>query len=280
MLKGYLDDSRTDGQIWAIAGYIGGDDNWASYEASWPLALGTHGAPYFHRREMGKPTGPFAKWYPAEQHEAELAAFQTDLAKVIGQSGLRAFGALTRIKDLDRFNAEQGLRLEAYPLAAYACMLLAGKEYPRQPVELIFDHVEKVTKKLGTANQYATSDNYYGPDGVFKKVAVMGLPEKMSFREVPAIQAADFWVWEWRKHQLKISDWFEHYNLPEDWDARWLHMQRWLQYKPIVARKSARALLERAPFIGLIWDYKNLCDAHKARNGVWSLSSSARGKSA
>jgi hypothetical protein len=55
---------------------------------------------HFHRREMGKPNGPFKKWYPADQHEAELAAFQGDLAKVIGQSGLRAFGALVRIKDL------------------------------------------------------------------------------------------------------------------------------------------------------------------------------------
>lgn len=277
-VKGWFDDSQTDGQIWAIAGYIGTIDNWASFEAAWPLALATHDVPYFHRREMGDPNGAFKKWFPAEEHEPELAAFQGDLAKVIGQSRLRAFGSITRIKDLKHFNAEHGLRLDAYALAAYGCMFVTGKEYIGQSVELVFDHVEKVKKKLATAQAYADSDHYYGPDGVFKKVNVLGLAEGCTFREVPAIQAADFWVWEWRKHQLKISDWYETEGLPEDWEARWLHMNRWLRQKfsakaPLL-RKSARALLERASFLGIIWDYKNLCDAHKARGGLWSEPSS------
>jgi hypothetical protein len=282
VIKGYFDDSQTTGQLWAVAGYLGDDQSWAQYEALWPLVLATHEVPYFHRREMSDPNGAFKKWYPAPEHEAELAAFQADLAKVIGQSGLKAFGSIVRIRDLNRFNAEHQLNLEPYSLAAYGCMLIIGKEHVGEPVELIFDHVEKVTSKLATAQEYADADRYYGPDGVFKKIALTGLPEELTAKEVIAIQAADFWVWEWRKHQLKIDGWHESMGQPEDWDARWVHMQQWMAQKfskEVMLRKSAKALLERAKFLGLIWDYKNLCDAHKARDEIWSQVSSGRRKS-
>jgi hypothetical protein len=271
VLKGYFDDSRTEGEIWAIAGFIGDEHQWSSFEDMWPLALATHGVPWFHRREMSKPTGVFAKWYPANEHEPELAAFQSDLAKVIGQSGIRAFGSLTRIKDLKRFNAEHRLRLDPYALAAYGCMLIAGKRHLGQPVELIFDHLEKVHDKLARARTYADSDNYYGPDGVFKKVMTNGLAEEVTFKEVTPIQAADFWVWEWRKHQLKLGGWHDLHGKPKDWNARWLQMQQYFVESELTLRKSAQALLERAEFTAaIIWDYENLCNAHDARGGVWS----------
>jgi hypothetical protein len=276
LLKGYFDDSQTTDRIWAIAGYVGDDHHWAEYKTLWPMVLATHDVPYFHRREMSKPNGAFKKWYPAHEHEPELAAFQGDLAKVIGQSGLRAFGSIVRLKDLNRFNAETGLRLDPYSLAAYGCMLIVGRDYLGHSVELIFDHVEKVESKLARARAYAEADHYYGPDGVFRKAVLAGLPEELTSKEVHAMQAADFWVWEWRKHQLKLDEWHEIEGRPSDFYQRWAHMQEWFRSRPITLRKSAQALIERAPFIGIIWDYQQMCDAHQARDGLWPL---ARGHS-
>jgi hypothetical protein len=271
VLKGYFDDSQTTDRIWSIAGYVGDDPHWAEYEAMWPLVLATHDVPYFHRKEMSKPNGQFKKWYPAQEHETELAAFQGDLAKVIGRSGLKAFGSIVRIKDLNRFNAESGLRLDPYSLAAYGCMLIVGKDYLGHSVELIFDHVEKVDSKLAKARDYADADHYWSQDGVFEKVIIVGLPKKVTFKEVTAIQAADFWAWEWRKHQLKMDEWHEIEGKPSDFDQRWAHMQGWFRTKPVIMRESARALLESSSFNGIIWDYQQMCDAHQARDGVWAL---------
>ena len=103
-------------------------------------------------------------------------------------------------------------------------------------------------------------------------MSTMGLPKDITSRDVPALQAADFWVWEWRKHQLKIDGWHDAHGKPDDWDARWVHMQRWINQqfaKTVMLRKSARALLERAPFLGLIWDEKSLCML-QLRGGVWA----------
>jgi hypothetical protein len=150
--KGYFDDSQTTGQAWSLSGYMGNPYAWEDFDGLWRIALDTHGVPYFHMREMQDPDGVYAKWYPAKKHEAELAAFFSDLAKVIRQCHLYPFSCLVRLKDLNRFNAEHGLNLEPYPLAAYGCMLLVGKDYTGHPVELVFDHVEKVKSRQGLRN--------------------------------------------------------------------------------------------------------------------------------
>src|SRR5262249_50618553 len=145
----------------------------------------------------------------------ELADFFAGLAKVIEQSWVTPFCCLVRQKDLDRFNSDYGLRLEPYPLAAYGCMLLVGKEYRGHPVELIFDRVEKVESKLATARAYADSDGYYGPDGIFDDVIATGLSKGYTFKKVPALQAADFWIWEYRKNHLGMDEWWSLEDRPK-----------------------------------------------------------------
>jgi hypothetical protein len=142
VIKGYLDDSQTPGQFWALGGYVGRPVRWNEFDEMWPMALANHDVPYFHMRELRKPNGIFSKWYPAKDHEAELKDFFAGLAKVIEQSRLEPFCCLVRVKDLERFNAEKNLNLEPYPLAAYGCMVLVGKHYAGQPVELVFDQRE------------------------------------------------------------------------------------------------------------------------------------------
>jgi hypothetical protein len=72
LAKGWFDDTRTNGKIWSIGGYVGGLHRWEEFENSWPMALANHNVPYFHMREMADPSGPFAKWHPPEEHGASL----------------------------------------------------------------------------------------------------------------------------------------------------------------------------------------------------------------
>jgi hypothetical protein len=144
-----------------------------------------------------------------------------------------------------------------------------------KPVEVVFDHIEKVKSKLAKAQEYADSDSYYGPDGVFSKIATVGLPEEITFREIPALQAADFWAWEYRKNHLRLSEWWSLDERPKIWgDERWDHMDKWFKEKhgswEAGTRKSLQALLTRSDFRCMVWSYQELSDAHKARGGVWA----------
>ncbi len=275
LAKGYFDDSQTTGEFWGIGGYVGSALHWEAFDTYWPMALANHTVPYFHMREMGDPKGAFAKWHPPQEHEAERSAFFSDLTTVINQSGLTGFNCLVRMKDLTRLNKEYGLDLQPYPLAAYGCMLLVGKDYIGKPTQLIFDHVEKVESKLATARAYADSNKYYGPDGVFDNVAVMGLPKNQTSKQVPALQAADFWAWEYRKSHSKLDEWWCLENRPQEWgDEQWEHMEKWFIGKygswEDGTRKSLQALLTRSNFRCMIWSYQELSDAHRARGGAWA----------
>src|ERR1700682_4592185 len=272
LAKGWFDDTQTPGEVWSVGGYVGGFYQWEEFESSWPLALANHDVPYFHMREMADPKGPFAKWHPPQEHEAERAAFFLDLAKVIGRSGLVGFNCLVRLKDLARFNQEKGLNLQPYPLAAYGCMLLVGQDYLGKPTELTFDHVEKVDSKLVKAREYAASDTHHGPDGVFDSIVTIPLPKNLSFREIPALQAADFWAWEYRKNHLNLDEWWSLPDRPQNWgDEQWEHMNKWVTDKfgsfEDATRKSLTQLLRRSQFKCMIWHYGELCDAHEARGG-------------
>lgn len=195
------------------------------------------------------------------------------LAKVIGRSRLVGICSLVRLQDLEKFNTERGLQLEPYPLAAYGCMLLTARDnLPGISIELVFDNVEKVQSKLAKANEYAASDTYY--DGSLERVVTSGLPKNLTAKDVPAMQAADFFAWEFRKSHEKVADWFDLTDRPRDRDAGWEHMQEWSQQqfgsKIPPPRGSATALLDGNEFYPLIWDYQTLCEAHEARGGVWA----------
>lgn len=160
-LRGWLDDSRRDA-IWSVGGYIGGDFQWEYFEEHWPAVLRASGVPYFHMKEMGKAKGPFAKWYPPQEHEPGRRAFFSSLTKVIAESHLFGILSVVRCNDLERFNSERGLSLEPYPLAAYGCMLVAARQNLKgMPIQLVFDKVEKVESKLAIARTYAEADKYW-----------------------------------------------------------------------------------------------------------------------
>jgi hypothetical protein len=273
MIKGYADDSHPNDRIWAVGGYAGHDLQWEQFEQDWPKMLKKHGVPYFHMREMADPHGVYAKWHPFKEHHAEVAAFFADLTKVIADCWLRSYFSITRIKDLERFNAEHGLDLEPYPLAAYGCMLGIAKDHLNGvTAEIIFDHVEKVASKLARASEYAEADMYYSQ--VHEMVVSVPLDNKLTFKDVIPLQAADFLIWEVQKNHLKLEDWFLIPNKPIDQDEREAHMDQWSLEKFGVIRPPARKSLEAivdngAPPGSIIWDYDNILSAHRLRSGRW-----------
>jgi hypothetical protein len=158
-------------------------------------------------------------------------------------------------------------------MAAYGCMLGLANDLPNLTIEIVFDHVEKVSSKLAKAAEYAKSDMYY--DDVDKQVVPIPLKERVTFRELLPLQAADFLIWEVQKQHLGIEDWFLQPDKPFDQDDRSRHFDNWSlkTYGSIrpKARKSLDALIDTgAPAVGIIWDRDNLEDAHRARGGIWA----------
>jgi hypothetical protein len=273
-VKGYADDSRYNGRIWAVGGYAGHDAQWEQFERDWPRMLDKHDVPYFHMKEFADPSGVYKKWHPIKEHYGEIAMFFADMVQIISDCWLRGYWSITRVNDLAKFNADKGVKLEAYPLAAYGCMLGIAKDHHRGVTsEIIFDHVEKIHSKLATAFAYAETDNHYSM--IKEMVAPTPLNADLTFRQVRPLQAADFLIWEIQKNHRNIEDWFLLPDKPSDQDDREAHMDNWSMEKfgtlRPPARKSLEALMEHAaPPMGIIWDYDNLCQAHELRGGVWS----------
>ena len=117
VIKGFFNDSRTFGKVWTVAGYVGDDLAWNMFENLWPLAMNTHGVPYFHMKEMADPRGVYAKWHPPEDHDPERAAFFQHMAKTLSFCGLRGIGSTAIETDVQRFNRENNLNLDSYALA-------------------------------------------------------------------------------------------------------------------------------------------------------------------
>jgi|SRR6185369_2423348 hypothetical protein len=84
-LKAYFDDSG--GQelpAIAVAGYVGGDRVWGTFEPAWQAVLHKHNIPYFHFKEIRKPGSPLHKLCGKDGAEA-LKALLIDLAAVISK---------------------------------------------------------------------------------------------------------------------------------------------------------------------------------------------------
>jgi hypothetical protein len=268
LISGYFDDSQSVGDLWGISGYVGYVNQWEYLERLWNKAMADHGVPYFHMREMNDPSGPFAKWLPPEDHEAEVIAFFTDLVGAIRKCGLRMFASAVWIKDLDRFNGEKGILLEPYPLAAFACMSQMAFHYNNVPVTAVFDRVEKVDDKLQKARAYGEWLR------LCDLITSVPLAKGLTSRDVPAMQAADFIAWEFRKALFKMKPWQELSGRPlGDREAQWLHYMEWTREttgRDPFLRKSLDALIAEMPTHAVVWDYHQISTTHDARGGIWT----------
>jgi hypothetical protein len=178
-------------------------------------------------------------------------------------------------QDLERFNREKNLQLEPYPLAAYACLTQIAQHYESARVTTLFDRANKIDDMLKTARAYAESDKFLFP-GVCDFITSASLAPGLTSKKVPAIQAADFAVWEARRGYLTIQPWQTIPDRPQgDREAQWRHFREWSQLtydqEYPIQRKSLEALIDAGmPIKWVLWDYHQLCTTHEARRGIWS----------
>jgi hypothetical protein len=276
VLKGYFDKSETSAAMGTptccVGGYIGDEYHWEYYLDYWPMALANSEVAYYHGKEFLDPDGPYKKWHPLPEHRAEINGFIADLSKVIGQAGLRGFTAIVRLPDLEKFNNEKRLALEAYPLAVYGCMIAISTEYLFEPMEIFFDHGDEAPAKLLVARRYADTDSYY-KDENFARIQMNALTEYYNFKRVIELQAADYIVGDFRKQHLSVDEWWKIENKPQTFEARGKHFDEWSEKKygpKPQLRKSLDAVVERTPHALFVWDYAALCEAHQLRGGVWA----------
>jgi len=276
MMRGYFDDSCTDGEVLAIAGFVGIERKWKRFDKLWPALLARHSVPYAHMKEMSSPSGPFAKWLPAKDHIDELKGYFSDMVGTLNSCKFDPFGSIVRIKDLQKFNSEKGLALDPYALAVYACVIQIKKRYFAPIINLFFDRFDQAQSRINKGFEYAKTDRTHV--GVTELVEAMPIHDGLTFRRVLPIQAADFLVWEIRKHSFQQNEWWDRLNVPTmARSERFESYQNWSREKYGTnlppARKTLKALVGNNKLTGLMWDYPGLCLAHEARGGVWTRAS-------
>jgi hypothetical protein len=171
---------------------------------------------------------------------------------------------------LRAFNAEDGLHLDAYAFALYACLIELRKGYPDQDIEIVIDKVSKANKRIELARQYAEMDTYADlkSDGIL----ILPLQKDESFKTVLPIQAADFMAWELRKLAEERKEFDPEDNTRISREAVNESYRKWaLDFERIKNRKprrrrSALGLEYATPQSGYLWDLYNIRAAHLIRH--------------
>jgi hypothetical protein len=247
VLKAYLDDSgdETDTaqhKAIALAGYIAPVSGWEVFEPRWKRILDREGVSELHMTDFANFRGEFASW---RGDEPRRQAFLGDLCQVIGEAGLHGVGAVVRLDDLARFNAETGAALEPMPLAIYWCMNAIYMYDPDHLVELRIDRMKRCHSKVETATEYARS--FYADD-VSQTINVT-CDSALGAKQVLPLQAADFAAYEALKFERMPR------VVGQDGAPK--------------RRRSFASLLDAAPLNGPVIDYAFLQTLHDLRLGVW-----------
>lgn len=272
VLKGYFDDSGTDSDpqhhACTVAGFIGSVTSWATLEKTWRQILDRHDVPYLHMKQCAHFRPPFSKW----KHDEEgRARFLKELTNAIGEVNLYGVGTTIRIPDLHRFNRDKDRNIGAFELGVYGCLLDVAAKIPEEPLELVFDRFPKIYKKLAAVEDYASTDPLY--PNCHKRVGIIPLPEPLSFKTVPGIQAADFLAWEMRKSCENKREWFEAREMDdhsEEWRNSLVQWTLETRGRFPDERMSCSGLLGASIIEGIVLDYKALCQADAIRSGRWS----------
>jgi hypothetical protein len=289
-LLGYFDESgdSRDAQhgALAMAGYVGLRSAWAAFEHGWLATMSEFNVPYLHMRELTKRVGAFAAWTKGDPHvEERVGALLGRLARVIGTAQLKGFGATIVLRDVDRFNAEKGLRLDPKALAIFACALEVRQVFPVETVELLVDRMDRGEQLVEMARKYGLTDSYYIALKNFPSFRVLPKGGAQGSRNTPGLQAADFLAWETRKNYELKRTWFEgDHPSPDsaDWGRslfdwylkdRITHIAKTgetsVPLRVDLLRRSLSALADASPIEGAIWDYRTLSQASAAHGGVW-----------
>lgn len=266
--KGYFDESgKEDDPQFAcsaisVGGYITTVDSWRDIEAKWKAVLDRpeFGVRYLHMKEFAHFEGQFASW---RGDESRRKALIESLSHVIRESDLAGVGSIVRLPDLWRFNREYGLCLHAYPLGIYGCLIELSRRYGESCIETVWDKVDRHTKQIAIAREYAETD--ISNPGCGANVEINPLEKCFSSKDFPALQIADFAAYELLKSHRDKNDWFLN-------EEPFLHPSQW--FKSQFDRWHSKTMSER-PMEGRTWTLNTMIRVHVLRRGIWSESALA-----
>lgn len=209
VLKAYMDESGKDNDpgtpIVAVGGLAGPVQAWENFEESWSDCLDKWEIPHLHMKEIENDgETPFKRF---REDRALLSAMLIDFVRAIGSSGLFPVAHIVVKDHVRQFNKEASLCINCYSLALYGCLLEFGIKYDGEPIEIVVDKFDNSRQLIDMARGYCLSDKYYENElDWMREATITPLNKKESFRSVLPIQAADFIVWELRRHAWNMRD--------------------------------------------------------------------------
>lgn len=277
-LKAYFDDSGgQELSAIAVAGYIGGDLVWETFEPAWQAALEKHDIPYFHIKEIARPGSPLHKFCGKKGAEA-LKALMIDLTAAISKCYalpdpcIHQIGALVPTGDLSRFNRERGRKVDAISFALFNCIQMMQHRYPEYGIEAMLDQISKAESKISRAKAYL--ETFPGSNGQ-DRVSMIPAKGDWNVKTIRALQAADFAAYEMFRVHERIEPFFKAIDMsvPRDEQEWACDHDVWLEKTGKTwpnRRQSLMALGEASRSDCVIWTYESLCAHDDLRKGRWT----------
>jgi hypothetical protein len=276
VIQGWADNSGDDEdpvhKSTVLAGFIAYPDDWKRFHDRWMLGvLGRFELDYVHMKELKGYKGKFARF---KDDKLEMIACFQAMISAIKESNLRPLLTGTRLSDLRDFNAKRGRQLNEYSLNLYGCFLQINRFFGDSLVELVLDPTKNLPTKIEAAQVYAASD--LRAPKLADTIQPIPLAKALTAKRVPALQAADFLAWEWRRSLHGKDAWFDLRVKADNYQAYRLsqfsfvkaHGERWPYH-----RQSLGALVNATKPRWMTWTRDSLDRADDARAGAWRVPS-------
>lgn len=259
------DEIDVEHKVCSFAGYVTTVKKWRKFEKLWRQVLRKYRVPYLHMKEFAHHIPPFDIFWDNKLkiEKPERKEFLNELINVMVDCQLNGILSVTILDDLNRFNINRNIKIDALALNLYACMLFIDYFYPKTSIEMVIDKLEGPWLIIDKAINYAKTDIVF--PGKCDYIQPHPLNEHVDFKKVPAIQAADFLAWEARKDVTTKKGWWTKYKDVEDIKKLCNYDINKYQYP----RKSYEVLMKAIPPEGILWDYKWLEILDKARQHIW-----------
>jgi hypothetical protein len=273
-LRVYTEDSGDEPdpqhKVIALASYLSELDRWKVFEREWREVLGDNHVPYLHMKEWWNEDRPIYKHLKSEPKKQET--FFRDLAGVIKRNIRFCATSTVRLGDLRKFNDDHGLKIRAYSLALYGCIIELRNEVKDDNLSIIIDHISKPQRAIELAETYAKTDTW--ADLKVGKISIAPLKKEKNenCKTVLPMQAGDWMSWELRKNATERISWE---ITTDDTKTQVTLYRAYAEWKKKFTathgreprdRKSAWALYKATPQSGILWDYQTLLGAHVNRH--------------
>jgi uncharacterized protein DUF3800 len=185
MLTLYCDASgKAHEELIVVAGFLGFDSQWQSFEKKWKAVLDEYGIEYFHMREFAHSTGRFQSLKGKEEKRKQLFG---RLTQIISSHANYWVGACLPMDVYLRTDADFQLHeaFHPYPLCAMTCVQL---------IQLWMDAHHMLHTQVNFV--FESGDEHHGQlDAIIRK-HVEAVPQFKTKQEASALQAADILAYE------------------------------------------------------------------------------------